>query len=417
MTKFARESKRVMQGRTVTMISALFLTGAANAATPYSPKPAWPTQTNAPAPHILSRFDVETVASGLDHPWALAFLPDGRMLVTERPGRMRTIATDGALSAPIGGLPAIKAFAGEGLHDVVLSPHFARDRTIYFTYFAPRANDVPYVLKDWVAWLSLPAGMHERQPYGYERVARGRLSDDGSKLTDVRVILSGGDRRLVFAPDGNLLVTAATPAGGGIPVDMEPQDVGNSYGKVLRIRPDGSIPRDNPVIGKKGALPSLYAYGLRDVSGAAIDAKGRLWTSEMGPQGGDEVNLIHPGRNYGFPLISYGREYSDKLINGGKTAAPGLEQPVYFWTPSATPAGMTFYNGDRFPAWRGSLFVATLTGKHLSRLTLRNDRVVSDEVLLADRGKRIRTVYQGPDGYLYVLTDEKDGEIWRLKPR
>ena len=402
--------------KTFSAVCAAGLALAADAATPYSPKPAWPTQTNAPAPAKPSRFRVEIVASGLNHPWSLAFLPDGRMLVTERPGRMRILSPDGTLSAPIEGLPAIKAFAGEGLHDVKLSPSFARDRTLYFTYFAPLANDKPYLLKDWIAWLSLPAGQHERQPYGYERVARARLSPDGTRLTDVQVVLSGGDRRLAFAADGTLFVTAATPAGGNIPVDMEPQAIGNPYGKVLRIRPDGSIPANNPFAGNKAALPSLYAYGLRDISGAAFDAKGRLWTSEMGPQGGDEINLIRPGANYGFPLISYGREYSDQLISGGKTAAPGLAQPIYFWTPSATPSGLTFYTGNRFPAWRTSLFVAALSGKRLIRLEMKNDRVATEEALLADRGKRIRDVHQGPDGLLYVLTDENDGEVLRLSP-
>lgn len=383
----------------------------------FTPTPAFLNQTRAPAPATPSKFEVQVLTSGLVQPWSLAFLPDGRMLVTERPGRLRIVSRDGAQSAPIEGLPPIKPIAAEGLHDVVLDPGFARNRILYFSYFAPRPNDTPPTLEEWIAWLELPAGEHEKQPYGFERVARARLSADERRLEDVKVILEGGDRRVVFARDGSLLITAATPAGGGVPVDEEPQRLGNTYGKVLRIKPDGAIPRDNPFVGRTGVRPEIYAYGLRDPEGAAIDPRsGDLWTVEHGPRGGDELNHVRAGRNYGFPLISYGREYSGDLISGGSTAQDGLEQPVYFWTPSIAPSGLLFYTGNLFPAWKGSLFVGAMAGKRLIRLELDGDRVKAEEPLLVERGKRIRDIRQGPDGAVYVLTAEAAGELLRLSP-
>lgn len=383
----------------------------------YTPTPAFPNQTRAPAPATPSKFEVQVLASGLVQPWSLAFLPDGRMLVTERPGRLRIVSPDGVQSEPIEGLPPIKTIAAEGLHDVVLDPQFARNRTLYFTYYAPLPNDKPPTVEAWIEWLRLPAGEHEKRPFGYERVARARLSTDGKRLEDVKVILEGGNRRLVFARDGTLLVAASPPAGGGIPVDAEPQRLENTYGKVLRIRPDGSIPRDNPFAGRTGVRPEIYAYGLRDVEGAALHPRtGDLWTVEHGPRGGDELNIVRAGRNYGFPIVSYGREYSGDLINGGKTAQDGLEQPVYFWTPSIAPSGLLFYTGDLFPEWKGSVFVGAMAGKRLIRLQLEGGRVVAEEPLLVERGKRIRDVRQGPDGALYVLTAEAAGELLKLTP-
>jgi glucose/arabinose dehydrogenase/polyisoprenoid-binding protein YceI len=387
------------------------------AANDYTPTPAFPNQTRAPAPAVPSKFQVQVLTSGLVQPWSLAFLPDGRMLVTERPGRLRIITRDGVQSPPIEGLPTIKTIAAEGLHDVVLDPGFARNRTLYFTYFAPLPNDTPPTLEAWIDWLKLPAGEHEEHPFGYERVARARLSADERRLEDVKVILEGGDRRLVFARDGSLLVAASPPAGGGIPVDEEPQRLGNTYGKVLRIKPDGSIPKDNPFIGRAGVRPEIFAYGLRDVEGATLDPRtGDLWTLEHGPRGGDELNHVRAGKNYGFPLISYGREYSGDLINGGKTAQDGLEQPVYFWTPSIAPSGLLFYTGNLFPAWKGSVFVGAMAGKRLIRLGLDGNRVKTEEALLVERGKRIRDIRQGPDGAVYVLTAEPQGELLRLSP-
>jgi len=383
----------------------------------YTPTPAFANQTRAPAPRTPSSFQAQVLADGLVQPWSLAFLPDGRMLVTERPGRLRIISPDGTKSPPIEGLPPIKTIAAEGLHDVLPDRDFARNRTIYFSYYAPRPNDEPATVQAWIEWLKLPAGEHEKQPFGFERVAKARLSRDERRLEDVQVILEGGNRRLAFARDGSLMVAAAPPAGGGIPVDDEPQRLSNTYGKVLRIERDGSVPRNNPFVGKAGVRPEIYAYGLRDIEGAAIHPRtGTLWTVEHGPRGGDELNIVRAGRNYGFPLISYGREYSGELIHEGRTAQQGLEQPVYYWTPSIAPSGLLFYTGNLFPEWQRSVFVGALAGKRLIRLELERDRVIAEEALLVERGKRIRDVRQGPDGALYVLTAEAAGELLKLIP-
>jgi glucose/arabinose dehydrogenase len=385
----------------------------------YRPSPAFSGQTRAPAPARASRYQVEVLATGLVHPWSLAFLPGRRMLVTERPGRMRIVSRDGAVSPPLLGLPPIKLVAGEGLHDVILDRQFANNRTIYFTYFAPLADGVLTGEQSaWLAWLALPAGEHEAQAMGTARLARAQLSQDDTRLENVQVILEGADRRIVQSGDGTLLVLGSAPAGGVQPVDDEPQRLGNTYGKVLRINSDGSIPKDNPFVGQPGARPEIFALGQRDQEGAALHPRtGELWTVEHGPRGGDELNLVRRGRNYGFPLISYGRNYSGEPIFEGKTAQAGLEQPVYFWTPSIAPSGLLFYTGKLFPQWRHSLFVGGLSSKRLVRLEMAGDRVVAEEPLLLDRCRRIRDVRQGPEGALYVLTEEADGELLRITPR
>jgi glucose/arabinose dehydrogenase len=385
----------------------------------YRPDPAFPSQTRAPTPARPSIYLVDVLASGLVHPWALAFLPDGRMLVTERPGRMRIIDTTGTLSEPIQGLPSIKVVAGEGLHDVLLDRNFKRNRILYFTYFAPLADgNLKGEQSQWLSWLALPAGEHETKAYGYPRLARARLSDDEKWLEDVRVLLTGADRRVVQSADGKLFVLGAAPAGGLQPVDDEPQRLDNTYGKVLRINADGSVPKDNPWDGKPGVRPEIFAYGQRDQEGAALNPRtGELWTVEHGPRGGDELNIIRRGRNYGFPIISYGRNYSGDAIFSGKTQLAGLEQPRYFWTPSIAPSGLLFYTGKLFPMWRGSVFVGGLSSKRLVRLQMNGDRVVAEEPLLVERCRRIRDVRQGPEGALYVLTEEEDGEILRITPK
>jgi glucose/arabinose dehydrogenase len=384
----------------------------------FRPAPAFANQTRAPAPATPSRFNVEVFSTGLVHPWALAFMPDGRALVTERPGSIRIVDRNGRLSAPLEGLPPIKTVSNEGLHDLVLDRDFARNRRLYFSYYAPLPNGkLTATQEEWLAWLALPAGQHEAAELGRPRVASARLSADGRRLENVKVILEGADRRILQAPDGNLFVLANAPAGGYQPVDDEPQRLDNLYGKVLRIGVDGKIPRDNPFYGKPGVRPEIYAFGQRDQIGAALNpTTGALWTVEHGPRGGDELNIIRPGANYGFPLISYGRNYSGMLISEGKTAQDGLEQPVYFWTPSIAPSGLLFYTGALFPQWRKSLFVGATGSKRLVRLELEGDRVVGEEHMLVDRCRRIRDARQGPEGALYILTEEQDGEIWRVTP-
>jgi glucose/arabinose dehydrogenase len=385
----------------------------------FRPMPAFAQQTDAPPPAVSTKLDVAVLAGGLDHPWSLAFLPDGRMLVSERAGRLRIIGGDGSVSRPILGLPPIKVIATDGLLDVILDKDFAKNRTIYFLYFAPLGDGkLTGSILEFQRWTSLPAGQHEANALGHRLLARARLSNDGTRLEDVTPIFEGGNRRIVQAADGNLFLTADTPASLFKSISDEAQYLDNLYGKVLRIRTDGSIPADNPWYGKAPARPEIYSYGHKDPEGAAINPKtGDLWLSEHGPRGGDELNIVKPGRNYGFPVISYGRNYTGTPVNDGSTAKPGLEQPVYFWSRAVAPSGLLFYTGNLFPQWRNSVFLGGMVAKALIRLEIDGDRVVAEERLLTDRCKRIRDVRQGPDGALYILTDEPDGEVWRVTPQ
>jgi glucose/arabinose dehydrogenase len=283
---------------------------------------------------------------------------------------------------------------------------FARNRVLYLAY------------------TMRPEGAAEPPPRlaGLLTVARARLSADDRTIEDVKVVLNaeGAGGRVIQAPDGTLLVTSSVPAGVGIdsPDWPQPQQLDSLMGKVLRINTDGSVPRDNPFVGRAGARPEIYAYGFRDDAGVAIHPQtGKLWATEHGPKGGDEVNAVEKGKNYGFPIIGYGHEYNGKQINHDKTVEAGMEQPVYFWTPDIAPSGMTFYTGKRFPAWQGNLFVAALAGKHLSRLVLNGERVVGEERLLVSLESRIRDVQQGPDGALYVLVDGNAGRMLKLLPK
>jgi len=328
--------------------------------------------------------------------------------VGERGGRIRIVGAKGALSEQVEGLPAdLFARGGQGLFEVRPDRAFAANRTIYLTYTVlPDGSNPP----------SLP-----RSP-GVLVAARAKLSSDDRRLEEVKVLLDaeGTGGRLIQARDGTLLVTATIPAGIGInSVDWpQPQQLDSNMGKVMRINADGSIPKDNPFAGRAGAHPEIYALGFRDIQGVAIHPRtGALWTSEHGPRGGDEINVVEKGKNYGFPVIGYGREYSGKPINGDKTAQDGMEQPVYFWTPDIAPAGIGFYTGKLFPAWEGNLFVATLAGKALVRLVLDGARVIAEERLLTDLNSRIRGVSEGPDGALYVMTDGQMGKIVKLTPR
>lgn len=372
----------------------------------YAPIPQWAGQTRAPHPARTERFTVETVATGLNGAFAFHFLPDGRIIVSERPGRIRIIGKDGKPSAPLGGLPTMYARGPQGLFEVLPDRDFARNRVVYFDYTA------------------LPDGTDPAKAprlAGVLLVARARLSDDSTRLEDVKTILNaeGIGGRMLQAADGTLFITSSIPAGVGIDsVDWpQPQQLESNMGKVLRINPDGSVPKDNPFVGRANARGEIYALGIRDDQGMAFHPRtGALWVSEHGPRGGDEVNAIEKGKNYGFPTIGYGHEYTGKPINGDRTTASGMEQPVYFWTPDIAPAGIAFYSGRLIPGWRGNLFVAALAGKHLARLVLDGNRVVGEERLLLDLDARIRDVREGPDGALYVMTDRDEGKILRLAP-
>ncbi|HEV8389667.1 MAG TPA: PQQ-dependent sugar dehydrogenase [Dongiaceae bacterium] len=337
---------------------------------------------------------VVTVADGLEHPWGLAFLPDGRMLVTERPGRLRIVAQDGRISEPLAGVPEVYENGQGGLLDVALDPDFAANQLVYLSYAEPGGEG------------------------GGTAVARGKLA--GDRLDQLEVIfrqqpkLDSGHHfgsRLVFLKDGTLIVTLGDRNRREYIPDMKAQ-----IGKLVRINRDGTIPKDNPFVDNAGYSPDIYSLGHRNAQGATLNPDtGELWTAEHGARGGDEINVPKPGRNYGWPVISYGREYSGAQIGEG-TSKPGLEQPAYYWDPSIAPSGMTFYTGDKFPAWRGNLFVGALKFQLLVRLEIDGTRIIKEERLLEGMGQRIRDVVQGPDGYLYLLTDEDDGQILRVAP-
>ena len=373
----------------------------------YAPIPEWLGQTRAPRPAKTAEFDVETVAEGLSGAFCFSFLPDGRIIVGERAGRIKIITKDGKVSEPIEGLPSNLWAHGQGLFEVRADKAFAANRTIYLTYT---------VLQNGANEAALP-----RSP-GVLVVASAKLSSDDRRLGDLKVLLNaeGTGGRLIQAPDGTLLITSTPPAGVGInSVDWpQPQQLDSNMGKVLRINSDGSIPRDNPFVGRAGAHPEIYALGFRDVQGITIHPRtGKLWTSEHGPRGGDEINAVEKGRNYGFPAIGYGREYSGKPINGDKTAQEGWSSRCISGRRTSRRRASAFYTGKLFPAWQGDLFVSSLVGKALVRLVLKDERVIAEQRLLTQLNSRIRGVSEGPDGALYVLTDGTSGKILKLVPK
>ncbi len=335
---------------------------------------------------------VEVVADGLVHPWGLTFLPDGRMLVTERPGRLRIVSNEGRISEPLAGVPRVFAQGQGGLLDVALNPDFASNRLVYLSYAEPGQGGASTA------------------------VARGRLA--ATALEDVEVIFRqqpryGGSNhfgsRLVFSRDGRLFV------GLGERFEFDPaQDLSDHLGTVVRINPDGSVPPDNPFVGRADAEPEIWSYGHRNIQGATLHPQtGALWIHEHGPRGGDEINLPEPGRNYGWPLVSWGRHYSGEPIPDPPTR-PDLAQSIFHWTPSIAPSGMAFYTGNLFPSWRGNLLVGGLVPEELVRLTLDGQRVTGEERIPI--GARVRDVRQGPDGAVHILTDHRNGGILRLVP-
>lgn len=339
---------------------------------------------------------VETVAKGLENPWALAFLPDGRILVTERPGRLRIVERDGRVSKPLDNVPRVLARGQGGLLDVALDPRFSENRFVYLSY----------------------AELGEGNTAG-TAVARGRLAE--GKLDDVQVIyrqqpkVEGGGHfgsRLVFARDGTLFVTQGDRMG----YRERAQDLSSGLGKIVRINADGSVPKDNPFVGRTGVRPEIWSYGHRNVQSAALHPEtGQLWTVEHGARGGDELNHPEAGKNYGWPVITYGVDYSGAKIGEG-TAKPGMEQPVYYWDPVIAPSGMAFYTGDALPDWKGSILIGSLNPGLLVRLTLKDGQVAREERYLGDLRERIRDVQQGPDGFIYLVTDNRDGRVLRVRP-
>ncbi len=361
--------------------------------------PAMAEQTNAPPPKVASKIKVETFAGGLKNPWGLQFLPDGRLLVTERPGRLRLIGKDGKISAPVEGVPAVYAKGQGGLLDVALAPDYAQSGIIYFSYAEPRDGDK-----------------------NGTTVAKAKLilSGDSGKLEGLTVIfrqqpaiassLHFGSR-IVFNPDGTMFITTGER---GIVRDQA-QNPGGHLGKMIRLKLDGSVPDDNPKL--PGWAPEIWSIGHRNSQGAALDpATGKFWNIEHGARGGDELNHPEKGKNYGWPVITYGRDYTFLPIGEG-TSKEGMEQPVYYWDPSIATSGLAFYTGNLFPDWKGNVFVGGLNGQHLARLVLKDGAVIAHEKLLEDLGERIRDVRSGPDGAVWLLTDDPgDGKVLRLTP-
>lgn len=369
-------------------------------------KPAFAGQTDAPERLTNVAFDVVTVAQGLESPWSLEFLPNGKMLVTEKAGRLRVVSPDGTLSPAVTGLPPVVTRGQGGLLDVALDPAFASNQLIYWSF-------------------------SEGQPDNTNNtaVARGRFVDGAEpKVENVQVIYkqspsmnSGGHfgSRLVFGRDGTLFVTQGDRQNNAGRELVQKMDALN--GKIVRINPDGSIPKDNPFVGKEGVRPEIWSLGHRNVQAAALNpVTGELWEVEHGTRGGDELNIVRKGLNYGWPVIAYGIEYQGKPINSGIQAQAGMEQPVYYWDPVIAPSGMLFYTGDLFPAWKGSVFIGGLVTTNLVRLDIKDNRVVGEERLLKDlqpKAERIRDVRQGPEGAIYVITDNPQGRVLKLVPK
>ena len=344
----------------------------------------------------------QTVASGLQNPWAVAFLSEGRFLVTERPGRLRVVSADGQVQPAVQGLPEVAAGGQGGLLDVITDSAFASNRTIYFCFSEPGKGTT-----------------------NSTALARARLSDDLKQLQDMKVIFSQQpkvsstahfgcrivERQVNGKPDGTLLLTL----GERFSRRDDAQTLDNHHGKIVRVGKDGSVPKDNPFVGKAGALPEIWSYGHRNAQGATWGPDGRLWMHEHGAQGGDEINRPEPGKNYGWPQVSFGVNYGGSPIGTGKSSAPGLEPPLHHWTPSIAPSGMAFLTSDRYgAAWKGNLLVGSLKFQYLDRIELKDGQVVAEHKLLEDLGQRIRDVRQGPDGLLYVLTDNANGRLIRL---
>ena len=348
--------------------------------------------TPAPAKGVV---EVQTIAKGLEHPWSLAFLPDKRLLVTERPGRLRLVGPDGRVSEPLTGVPQVYASGQGGLLDVALSPTFDKDRLVYLSFAESGEGG---------------AGT---------AVARARLGERGLENTQViwrqQPKVSGPNHwgsRIVFRPDGTLFVTL----GERFNYSERAQDLAATLGKIVRINPDGSAPRDNPFVNRAGAQPEIWSYGHRNVQAAALDPEtGQLWTVEHGARGGDELNHPEAGKNYGWPVISYGVHYSYFKIGEG-TAKQGMEQPVYYWDPVIAPSGMVFYTGNLFAGWKNNVLIGSLTPGLLVRLVMKDGKVAQEERYLGDLRERIRDVGQAPDGSLYLLTDARNGQILRITP-
>ena len=360
-------------------------------------KPAFEGQTRIAGVKTTSPYQAKAIASGLDKPWGIVMLPDGRLLITQKAGTMRIATTEGQLSEPITGIPKVDSRGQGGLQGLAIDPDFANNRTVYFVFSEP------------VSGGNLAA------------LAKGTLSADDKKMENVQVIYRAtpaynGDKhyggRVLVASDGNLIMSTGERS--DLETRPQAQQLNSALGKILRLTKDGKPAPGNPFADKADARPEIYSYGHRNVLGIAFHpSTGELWNSEMGPRGGDEINIIKPGNNYGWPDITYGIEYSGSKVGPGETQKSGMEQPVYYWDPVLSPGGMTFYSGDAVPEWKNNLFIGGLSSKHIARVVINsNNKVVGEERLLANEGQRFRDVIQGRDGNLYAITDE--GRLYRI---
>jgi glucose/arabinose dehydrogenase len=387
------------------------------------PTPAFEGQTGAPAPAIASRFTVNVIASGLERPRSLVALPDGNLLVADGKGEVRIVSPESGMSDPLPGMPPVRSVGGRGLMDISPANDFAQSREIWIAYPAPPPGEPggPVTLQ------SRTIAVQSGELFQVDRIARARLASDNSRIENVEVIAELPARRLLQAPDDTLYISTMGFGVGNSDASQEVQKLNSPRGKMLRINPDGSIPEDNPYAGRPRVMQEIFSWGHRDPDGAMIHPEtGELWTIEHGPMGGDELNRIKSGGNYGWPYVSYGKNNDGSEI--GPSARTGIEQPLYYWFPSLALSGLMMYTGDLFPDWQGDIFIGAMSpsqGKFLVRLEMDGDKVVAEEHLLVERDRRIRDIVQGADGSLYVLTDSEDnadlgrvfpGEVLRLTP-
>lgn len=379
--------------------------------------PSFEGQTRAPLAPKSAPFVVSEFVTGLNRPWAMAHMPNGKMMVTEVPGRIRIISADGSVADPINGVPAVRAWGSRGLNDIILDPEFEQNRTIYFVYLAaPEGmasdnSDAAYARfnEERQAWNALSAEEKAASPWGHWRVAKARLARDEKSISGVQTIIETVPSRMAFDDSGKLLITTQRKSPMGEP------DLNDTLGMVLRMNKDGSVPDDNPFVGDDGVNDLAYVVGLRNSNSLAKNpATGEFWVADQGGTAGDEINVIAAGKDYGWPYVSYGR-MGDKPVGTGMKTRPGTVQPIYYWSPvSMAPSDMMFYTGDMFPQWQGNLFLTGLSSMHLSRLVLSGNHVVGEERLLDEPGHRLRHVSQGPDGAIYVLEDMPKRRILKL---
>lgn len=394
------------------------------------PVPAFKGQTRAPIADQSAPVEITVLADNLYLPWGIAPLPNGHILMSEMTGRLSIVKQDGTMSAPLQGLPPIRGYWYMGLMDVLLDPDFENNRLVYFSYFGPPkgadGNGMYQTNQEWADAYERVTALHDQwkvksdaektaNPFDSRHIGRGKLSADETRIENFEVIFDAAARRMTFGADGKLYITTW---GDGMDAPQNPLSLSS---KMLRLNPDGSVPSDNPFVNDDKVLDAIYALGFRDPSGAALNPETKeVWTIEHGPQGGDEINVMKPGANYGWPIITYGREYGEEgaPIGEGLSAKAGYEQPLYFWNPNIAPSSLMFYTGDLFPKWKGNALATSLKGKHIARLELSGNNVVGEERLIAHFNERLRTAKQGYDGAIYVVTDVKNkGKLIKITPK